>query len=313
MTKCFSFKCFRYYVPSNQSIAWTRSRLEDNRSGWFRHLFGFDENPDKTLNGSTVNMEWVRSNFRLEPIGSIDRSRNSYFGDGDGDDDDNDDTVNESPVPYPLSSADKTEMELVSNVNGARYHVGSFTTPSLRELREEYQHWKKLERCKLDNDSVMSGDCSDDKRATSTSIRHMAIRDIFALHTDPIYCDATFLVASQFNCLEFPTPHHVPENGITDYIYDPTQGPACAVAAAPGTVLRNYFVPVSVVGRSQSNKNNNDWNDKNKNKVFTTCTSKVANNTAVSGVGQSAKKSNQQSSTVVTARWIQYMEKNGYK
>jgi hypothetical protein len=26
-------------------------------------------------------------------------------------------------------------------------------------------------------------------------------------------------------------------------VYDPTQGPACALACAPGTVFRNYFAP----------------------------------------------------------------------
>jgi len=31
---------------------------------------------------------------------------------------------------------------------------------------------------------------------------------------------------------------------VTDYIYDGTQGPACAMAAAAGTIYRNYFVPV---------------------------------------------------------------------
>jgi hypothetical protein len=36
----------------------------------------------------------------------------------------------------------------------------------------------------------------------------------------------------------------VPENGITGYVHDHTQGPACALACAPGTVFRNYLVPL---------------------------------------------------------------------
>jgi hypothetical protein len=38
--------------------------------------------------------------------------------------------------------------------------------------------------------------------------------------------------------------HVTPEQGVTGYIYDGTQGPACAMAAAAGTVYRNYFVSV---------------------------------------------------------------------
>ena len=48
--------------------------------------------------------------------------------------------------------------------------------------------------------------------------------------------------ASQFNCLEFAHPGAVPENGVTGYIYDGTQGPACSLAAPAATVARNYFV-----------------------------------------------------------------------
>jgi len=51
-------------------------------------------------------------------------------------------------------------------------------------------------------------------------------------------------VASQFNCLEAIGPNMVPEYGVTDYVYDRTQGPACCIAAGPATVFRNYFVPV---------------------------------------------------------------------
>ena len=50
--------------------------------------------------------------------------------------------------------------------------------------------------------------------------------------------------ASQFNCLEFPSPQTTPENGISGYEFDQTQGPACALACPSGTVFRNYFAPV---------------------------------------------------------------------
>ena len=34
-----------------------------------------------------------------------------------------------------------------------------------------------------------------------------------------------------------------PEYGVTLYAADPTQGPACALACAAGSVYRNYFCP----------------------------------------------------------------------
>jgi hypothetical protein len=61
-----------------------------------------------------------------------------------------------------------------------------------------------------------------------------------------------FQVASQFNCLEFVGPDRVPEDGVSDYAYDPTQGPACALAAAAATVYRNYLVPMgAATGHAQ--------------------------------------------------------------
>ena len=59
-----------------------------------------------------------------------------------------------------------------------------------------------------------------------------------------IHPGATFQVASQFNCLEFPSARVLPEDGISNYQYDNTQGPACAMACGAGTVIRNYFVPI---------------------------------------------------------------------
>ena len=32
-----------------------------------------------------------------------------------------------------------------------------------------------------------------------------------------------------------------PEDGVTRYKDDPTQGPACAIAASAATMYRNYF------------------------------------------------------------------------
>ena len=68
--------------------------------------------------------------------------------------------------------------------------------------------------------------------------------DVRKLHGRPDYAGAVFQVASQFNLLEMIGPHVSPEEGVTRYAYDATQGPACAMAAGAATIYRNYLVPV---------------------------------------------------------------------
>jgi hypothetical protein len=56
--------------------------------------------------------------------------------------------------------------------------------------------------------------------------------------------NSLFQVASQFNLLEMTDPGIAPEDGVTRYEHDQTQGPACAIAAGAATIYRNYFVNV---------------------------------------------------------------------
>ncbi|HEY2364955.1 MAG TPA: hypothetical protein VGH87_01170 [Polyangiaceae bacterium] len=113
--------------------------------------------------------------------------------------------------------------ELRSIANGRSFAAGRFTTPSLRELR-----------------AVTSA-----KRGSGrVRISHEVVGDALELHALAENVGALFQVASQLNCLEFAGPEEIPENGVTDYASDPTQGPACSLAAAAATVVRNYFVDV---------------------------------------------------------------------
>ena len=104
------------------------------------------------------------------------------------------------------------------------------------------------------------------------------IGDAKALHADSKAAGAFFQVASQFNLLEMVSPSVTPEQGITIYENDPTQGPACAVACAAGTVYRNYFVELdsqigqtaskqvdclSAIGETLGNVNSRLWKMKN--------------------------------------------------
>lgn len=114
---------------------------------------------------------------------------------------------------------------LRSRVNQRSYEIGELRTPSLRELRDEAA-------------SVIDG-LHGRLRVSNIS------GDVGSLHRRAAHRDALFQVASQFNLLEMVGPDVSPEDGVTRYVHDRTQGPACALAAGAATVFRNYFVPVA--------------------------------------------------------------------
>jgi len=110
---------------------------------------------------------------------------------------------------------------LTSRANGRSFDAGLFETPSVEALR------------------AAAGPARG-----RPGVLHEAVGDVLELHAYPDNEDAMFQVASQLNCLEFADPRETPEDGVTAYADDPTQGPACALAAAAATVYRNYFAPV---------------------------------------------------------------------
>jgi hypothetical protein len=112
---------------------------------------------------------------------------------------------------------------LRSRINGATYGIGDLELVSLQALRERAQSVGNLPgRIKT---SVVTGD-----------VRRM--------HRSSENAGALFQVASQFNLLEMVSPDVTPEHGVTRYQNDPTQGPACAIAAGAATIYRNFFVPI---------------------------------------------------------------------
>jgi hypothetical protein len=116
-----------------------------------------------------------------------------------------------------------------------RFGVGRFATPSLGELRE----------------------AARGLRPGRLRVTHEAIGDVLELHGQAENAGALFQAASQLNCLEFASPSVVPEDGITGYASDPTQGPACSLACAAATAVRNYLVPVDgAVGQRRNRQIN---------------------------------------------------------
>ena len=111
--------------------------------------------------------------------------------------------------------------ELVSTVNDKLYRCGQLSIPTLAELRS-----------RVNVPAV--------QRSTVATV----VGDARALHADPEFAGALFQVASQFNLLEMVGPSVRPEDGVARYASDPTQGPACAIAAGAATIYRNYCVPV---------------------------------------------------------------------
>jgi hypothetical protein len=113
--------------------------------------------------------------------------------------------------------------KLCSRINGASYGIGELELVSLRALRERAKSAGNLPgRLKT---SVVTG-------------------DVRLMHRSPENAGALFQVASQFNLLEMSSEDVTPELGVTRYQGDPTQGPACAIAAGAATIYRNYFVPI---------------------------------------------------------------------
>ena len=121
--------------------------------------------------------------------------------------------------------------QLRSLVTGACYEVGVLELVSLQELRRR------------------AGDLA--KRQGSLKVSIVA-GDVRQMHHSAANAGALFQVASQFNLLEMVSPNVTPEDGVTRYQGDHTQGPACAIAAGAATIYRNYFADVE--GKSGQTK-----------------------------------------------------------
>ncbi|CAE7208924.1 CML33 [Symbiodinium pilosum] len=119
---------------------------------------------------------------------------------------------------------------LESKATGRRFHVGPWALASVQELRTQCEG-----------------------RGTASALGGLTFSNVCGnaqtLHRDPTNVGSVFQVASQFNCLEMNEPGARPEDGVTRYYSDATQGPACAISCPAGTVFRNYFVNGKGQGR----------------------------------------------------------------
>ncbi len=122
---------------------------------------------------------------------------------------------------------------LHSRANGRRFRCGRLEVVSLAQLR------------------ARSLPAAAESRLSFREV----VGDVRALHRDPGHDGALFQAASQFNLLEMVSPEAAPEDGVTIYSGDPTQGPACAMSCAAGTLLRNSLVDVDAIEQAIASSN----------------------------------------------------------
>ncbi|KAH0792880.1 hypothetical protein GPJ56_003144 [Histomonas meleagridis] len=118
---------------------------------------------------------------------------------------------------------------LRSKINGKEYKAGNFqvrTVSSFKNLLDQPRNGGKLHLIK--GDSHLS--------------KHFELIDVLQNQGLPENDGASYLAASNFNCLEFVSPYQTAHNGVTRYVYDGTQGPYCSLGSGPAIVYRNYFV-----------------------------------------------------------------------
>lgn len=125
-------------------------------------------------------------------------------------------------VEYP------DHVEIKSKVNKNVFNAGNFQIRS--SDRSTYELKKKDRKGTL---NIIKGNGQRSK--------HFELIDILTMQSLPKWNGATYLAASNFNCLEFVSSYQTAKEGVTSYYTDSTQGPYAALACGPAIVYRNYF------------------------------------------------------------------------
>jgi hypothetical protein len=132
----------------------------------------------------------------------------------------------------------KGEHCLLTLPNGRKIDCGTFSEPTLEELRDAVKQTLEVPGVK---EKMLEAAASSGPRPALVTLRN-SVGEARSMHSRPELMHATIQAASQFNYLEFAAPNLVPERGISIYEWDRTQGPACAIACAGGTAYRNYLM-----------------------------------------------------------------------
>mmetsp|Transcript_124598 Transcript_124598/g.398974 ORF Transcript_124598/g.398974 Transcript_124598/m.398974 type:complete len:498 (+) Transcript_124598:107-1600(+) len=176
--------------------------------GWFEQVFGFSEAP---LSASSTELPQALGTAAGDSRLAAARWRRQY-------------------------TSTKTRFRFDDGVlhvrdTGASFHVGSFELASLEELYARRR-------------ALGGGSRSASASASAPpklSFRHAAGAGAGDAQLEPGNAGAVFQVFSLFNCLE-TTPTSPPEEGVSRYAREATQGAVCAATCPAATVFRNYFV-----------------------------------------------------------------------
>ena len=191
---------------------------------WFRNIFGFDENLMFTETNSTKMPTNLGKYFTIKTETIDANGTKDYLS---------------SLASYISSSSSNTKVEVQKHTlicsddktpqGFKEQYIGMFDRPKLAQL----------EAC---INSKEYKDAFEKLKGVGLTFKHIATPDVALLHCDPDNEGAIFQVASQFNCLEMQSAYARPNQGVTIYSGDHTQGPACAMACPAALVYRNYFV-----------------------------------------------------------------------
>lgn len=121
-------------------------------------------------------------------------------------------------------------VKIMSDINNISYNAGNF---QIRNISSFLNKFPKLPIRNGGSFNILSGKGRETKNFQKI--------DAFSMQSLPENDGATYLAASNFNCLEFTSRIDSVRNGVTDYIYDNTQGPYTALACPQSAVYRNYF------------------------------------------------------------------------
>ena len=129
----------------------------------------------------------------------------------------------ENVYKYIKIEKHEDHIEVISEANNKHYSAGLFNirSPSYYSFLKPRGGGKFYVICGKDGSSI---------------------EDVLRQQNDENYDGATFQVASNFNCLEFPNERCTAARGISGYAIDGTQGPRATVAAPAALLYRNYFV-----------------------------------------------------------------------
>lgn len=111
--------------------------------------------------------------------------------------------------------------------SGRSFYVGPFDVVTLHSLKEQLHESSN----RSPESYWLAGDLT---------FQLMQVADMRSLYQDPVNANEVFQVSSNVSCLE-TKPGRMPEDGVTCYASDRSQGADSALACPAATVFRNYF------------------------------------------------------------------------